>query len=470
MVLFSIFSFHANSAKAALTFVGTAEGSGTSAAFNVSLTSLTGGSDSAAAAGDLVIVAEGWGGTANGNPGVGTAGYAEVADLHGNDTRDANFSVSWKIMSSTPDTTVSCNGSGTAGNGTACVVHVWRGADQTTTIDVTTTSTTGTNAATINSPSITPSTSGAYVLSLGLGTAAASAGDTSITAPTGYGNQADINGNGTSVSCEVGIASKAWTSGAEDPAAWTNITTSTSYSWGAATVAIRPAFAPTVTTQDESSVTQTTATANGNITATGGISPTVRGFAWGTNSALSGGDTATTTENGTFSTGAFTGSLTSLTCNTTYYTRPYATNSIGTGLGTIDSFTTSSCVSAPTVTTDYSSYQASAATLVGTVTATGGENATQSGFAYGTNSTLSTVIATTTLGSVSGAVPFSGSVGGLSESTTYYYRAYATNSGGTGYGSILSFVTGNSTPSRRIRLLEGFSIKFFDGRIVLYGN
>ncbi len=94
--------------------------------------------------------------------------------------------------------------------------------------------------------------------------------------------------------------------------------------------------APTVTTQSVSSVGATTATANGNITDTGGQGPTVRGFAWGTSATMV-GDTATTTDTvgQPFGTGAFTGSLTGLVGNTTYYTRAYATNPVGTGLGSV---------------------------------------------------------------------------------------------------------------------------------------
>ncbi len=104
---------------------------------------------------------------------------------------------------------------------------------------------------------------------------------------------------------------------------------------------------PTVTTSAASSVTDISAVLNGNITATGGANATVRGFAWGTNSALSGGTTATTTnDTGSFGTGAFNTNpspLTGLTCNTTYYYRAYATNSAGDGLGSIQTFTTSAC-------------------------------------------------------------------------------------------------------------------------------
>lgn len=105
-------------------------------------------------------------------------------------------------------------------------------------------------------------------------------------------------------------------------------------------------------------------------------------------------------------------------------------------------FTTASAVGAPTVTTSAASgLTATAATLNGSVSSTGGEDLSQHGFAYGTSSDLSTAIATTTLGSRSSTGAFQSSVSSLTCGTTYYARAYGTNSAGTAYGSIQSFVT-----------------------------
>lgn len=102
--------------------------------------------------------------------------------------------------------------------------------------------------------------------------------------------------------------------------------------------------APTVTTQAASAVSGTTATANGNITATGSANVTVRGFAYSTSATLATVIATTTDTTGQpFSTGAFTGALSSLTCETTYYARAYATNSVGTAFGSIQSFTTTAC-------------------------------------------------------------------------------------------------------------------------------
>jgi hypothetical protein len=194
--------------------------------------------------------------------------------------------------------------------------------------------------------------------------------------------------------------------------------------------------APTVTTQAASSVTATTATGNGNITVTGNINPTVRGFAYGLTIAYG----ATTTESGNFSTGAFTGSISSLTCNTLYHIKAYATNSSGTSFGSDQTFTTSACVQSIT-TSAVSSVATSTASFNASITATGGADATQSGFAYGTLATLATVISTSTLGSQTGTATFTSDINGLTSNTTYYVRAYSTNSAGTSFGSIVSFTT-----------------------------
>ena len=218
----------------ALTYVGSAEGSTTgTTAYTIDLSGL------GMQQGDLVVVVSAIVSSTNQDPGVSTSGYAELCDLYADDSRDANLAVSWKLMGATPDTSVDVLASAVISRASAAVVHVWRGADQTTPIDVTTTTATGINSALWNSPSITPVTSGAVVLSCGCGTGGAV--DNAITAPTGYGNQVDISAASGSFAITVGIASKAWTSGAEDPAAWTNITTGTAESWAAATVAIRPA-------------------------------------------------------------------------------------------------------------------------------------------------------------------------------------------------------------------------------------
>lgn len=85
----------------------------------------------------------------------------------------------------------------------------------------------------------------------------------------------DANGVG------VGTAGRQYNAASENPGTFT---ISASQRWVAATVAIRPVAPPTVATTAASPVGVTTATLNGNITATGGVTPNYRGFVWGTTS------------------------------------------------------------------------------------------------------------------------------------------------------------------------------------------
>jgi hypothetical protein len=100
---------------------------------------------------------------------------------------------------------------------------------------------------------------------------------------------------------------------------------------------------PTVTVQAVTSVDTTLATGNGNITNLNlGGNCTVRGFVYDTDSGTVFGDYAYEAhDTGTYGTGAYTKALTSLTANTTYYIRAYATNSGGTSLSTETTFHTS---------------------------------------------------------------------------------------------------------------------------------
>jgi hypothetical protein len=225
----------------ALEYVGGVSGSGGSSDYNIDLTSLSGGIDSSVQEGDLVIVAVGIARLGTANPGVVTSGYTEVANLFANDSRDTSFSVNWKVMGATPDTSVTVTGSGSISYPSVAVVHVWRGVDTTTPMDVTPTTATGTNSAIPDAPAITPVTTGAVVVTAGL--ASGTNEDHSVTAPTGYENQVNTSFRPATGSAIIGIASKAWSgAGAEDPAAWTDWETSTGESWCAVTMAIRPAI------------------------------------------------------------------------------------------------------------------------------------------------------------------------------------------------------------------------------------
>ena len=90
--------------------------------------------------------------------------------------------------------------------------------------------------------------------------------------------------------------------------------------------------APTVTTQAVSSIAATTATGNGNITSLGTPNPTAYGVCWNTTGTPTTSDSKVD-KGAASATGAFAASMTSLTANTTYYVRAYATNAAGTSYG-----------------------------------------------------------------------------------------------------------------------------------------
>ena len=195
--------------------------------------------------------------------------------------------------------------------------------------------------------------------------------------------------------------------------------------------------APTVTASSTATTT-TTATLNAMITDIGGENATARGFNYGTTAAYG----ATTTDSGSYGTGPFTTSLSGLTCNTTYYTRAYATNTTGTGYSSGNTFTTASCpvsVSTPTVTASSTTATTTTTiTLNANITATGNEDATARGFEYGTTIAYG---ATTTDSGTYGIGEFSTYISSLTCNTTYHYRAYASNSAGVGRSDDASFTT-----------------------------
>ena len=122
----------------------------------------------------------------------------------------------------------------------------------------------------------------------------------------------------------------------------------------------------------------------------------------------------------------------------TYYLRAYATNSEGTSYGSEESFTTSSTT--PTVTTtSASSVTTTTASSGGNVTDDGGASVTARGVCWSTSSDPTTVDDYTTDGTGTGE--FTSSLTELTSETTYYVRAYATNSAGTSYGDNVSFTT-----------------------------
>jgi hypothetical protein len=194
-----------------------------------------------------------------------------------------------------------------------------------------------------------------------------------------------------------------------------------------------------ITTNNLTSITQTTATCGGNIASDGASSITSRGVCWSsTNSNPTILDTKT--NNGT-GIGSFTSSIIGLTAGTTYYVRAYATNSVGTAYGNTRTFVTlSPTLPSGIVTTQISSITQNTASSGGSITNDGGATITSRGICWSSTNSNPTIFNSTT-NNGSGIGSFTSSLTGLTANTTYFVRAYATNSVGTSYGNVISFTT-----------------------------
>lgn len=198
-----------------------------------------------------------------------------------------------------------------------------------------------------------------------------------------------------------------------------------------------------VTTTTASSTTQTTCNSGGAILNDGGAAISSRGVCWSTTTAT---PTILNTKSidGT-GVGTFISSLTSLTPGTTYYVRAYATNIVGTAYGNTISFTTVAATIPIGITTNVlTSVTQTTASGGGNINSDGGAAVTSRGVCWSNINSNPTISNTKTIDG-SGIGAFSSSLTGLTPGTTYYVRAYATNSAGTAYGSMKSFTTQSAT-------------------------
>jgi hypothetical protein len=197
---------------------------------------LTGGVDSSASEGDFVLV---WFATGSKqNRDLVVSGYTEITELYSDDTRGVNLVVAYKVMGSTPDSTfVLTGGTVHTSDAGAVVVQVFRGVDTALPFDVTTATATGDNDGRASPPAITPATDGALIVAGGAGghnggSAVYSSSDLTAFRSVGQDDSYDVT---------VGAGYYKWTSGAFNPARFTDSgLNSTLASWAAATLALRP--------------------------------------------------------------------------------------------------------------------------------------------------------------------------------------------------------------------------------------
>ena len=186
-------------------------------------------------------------------------------------------------------------------------------------------------------------------------------------------------------------------------------------------------------------ITASTASFSGNILSDGGSPVLAKGIIWSTSPnptiALS-----TKTNDGP-GVGPFTSNITGLNAGTTYYVRFYVSNSSGSTYGTEINFTTGTgSVATVGSTVSTGSITATSATSGGNISSDGGYPGTVRGVVWAT-STNPTVPSAFSTSDGTGTGAFTSNITGLSATTLYYVRSYATNPAGTTYGSEISFTT-----------------------------
>jgi len=218
-------------------------------------------------------------------------------------------------------------------------------------------------------------------------------------------------------------------------------TNSTTTSYGNQVTVATPitVLFPTVTTTAASNITATSAASGGNVTATGGATVTERGICWSsTNQSPTIADSHTSDGTGT---GAYPSQITGIPAGTIIYAKAYATNSAGTGYGSMITITLTKTI--PVLTTKaFTDISAMGGVSGGTISSTGGGTITARGICR--SETPNPTIADYKASSTTTIASFSTAITQAKPSTTYYVRAYATNEIGTGYGNEITVTTSDA--------------------------
>lgn len=197
--------------------------------------------------------------------------------------------------------------------------------------------------------------------------------------------------------------------------------------------------APFAQTNGATSVTGTSAVLNGQVNPNG-FSTTYR-FEYGETSSL-GQSTVTQSAGSGSSNLSVSLGIAGLIQNRTYYFRIVAESQYGTVQGSLLSFVTTSGGggSGPSVETlSVFNTSENGVTLRGRVNPN--DAYTTVWFEYGTTATLGSATGFQAIGSGNYSQEYTAALTSLNPNTTYYFRAVGTNSGGTVYGSTLTFAT-----------------------------
>ena len=190
-----------------------------------------------------------------------------------------------------------------------------------------------------------------------------------------------------------------------------------------------------ISTKPISSITINSAEGGGIIGTDGdSLNVSARGICWNTQPAPTISNSKTINGKGV---GDFTSSLTALSLDTKYYVRAYATNTAGTIYGDEITFTTPNGI-INLITNTPTSITPTTVTIEGNITSDGGSTIIERGFCI---SKLPNPTITNKIANGSGIGSYTLQITELTQNTTYYIKAYATNNVGTVYSNEISFTT-----------------------------
>lgn len=194
---------------------------------------------------------------------------------------------------------------------------------------------------------------------------------------------------------------------------------------------------PEVRTEEIADIQVNTALLSAALLFDGNDTTTIKGFCWSDKAepTIDGNHIAVDTTSA-----HYTYVLSELLLATEYHVRAYAQNKIGVVYGEEKTFTTSSEIALPTVTTaTVTQITETSAVAGGNVTSDGGASVTERGVVYSTSVNPTTADNKVPCGIGTGS--FTCNLTDLLLNTKYYVRAYAINSVGIAYGEEVSFMT-----------------------------
>ncbi len=205
------------------------------------------------------------------------------------------------------------------------------------------------------------------------------------------------------------------------------------------TIAVFPSGeVPVVITSNVMNIGKNTAVSGGEIRSEGSKLVQERGVCWSMDAIPLLADNRTLNGSGS---GIFSSELSGLPAGKKIYLRAYARSRAGTGYGQIVSFTTEPAMIPVISTVPASNITGETAVSGGVITDNGGAPVTERGVCWSLDGNP-TLQDNKTKGNADSDT-FQSLITGLTPEIMYYYRAYAINEAGTGYGNIETFTTGS---------------------------